>query len=157
MRSSARWFFALLSGCVTQMPDPTFTTPLGVNVFLFGQTLSPTDVDSTFQWVLEEFNDRYDTRNGRVAVSQAYVSFLPVDSYDLYGTQVAGNVSSDGQWIYVAAKTRPLSESAFAHEVVHYLDLQLLGDTDRSHASWAQRVYPGIERINQRMKLELQP
>ena len=142
------------AACVTQTDPPTWVTPLGINVYLFGQRFTPEAVDETFERVIREFSNLYDSDRARAAASRASISFLPLDSYDLYGQQVAGNVSPDATFIYIGAKTRRLPQTALVHEWIHFLDMHLHGETDSSHASWNERIYPGIERINALMDSE---
>jgi hypothetical protein len=120
-------------------------------VWVFGREVQPQAVDAAALDTVEEFADRYGREEAHAVLTRVHISFLAEDTYLLEGRQVAGNASSTGDRVYVGAGTVPLSRSALVHEWVHALDLQRTGDTDDSHASWKERIYPGIARVNARL------
>lgn len=141
--------------CLPPATPPTCVTPLGIKVYLFGQQFSPQAIDASFSFVAEEFSDLYAPTAAYDAAPQASVSFLPVDDYDLYGRKVAGNLSPDATFLYIGAQSRRLPQTALAHEWIHFLDMHLRGQTDDSHASWTHRIYPGLEKVNQRLETDI--
>jgi hypothetical protein len=141
-----------LWGCGELEPaEPTLQTALGVRVWFYADPYPAEAIDAAFTATWEELGPRWSTPSARRAAARAQVSFLDAEHYELAGRRVAGNVSVDGGWIYVAARGRALWQTALVHELVHYFDIQVLGGTDEAHLGWGDEVDPAISRINARL------
>lgn len=143
----------VVAGCGQRLPEPDITLDSGIKVYLRGQQTSDftkPSLEIALELFKAEFPYRYDH------LDKISVSFLPEDTYYLYGIKVAGNTSHDGSWIYVGAKTYRLWQGAFVHELVHSLDLLENGYTDSTHESWHDGTYQSIGKVNAAIKLELE-
>ena len=142
----------LAAGCERTL-RPDWVTPAGMQVFVEeqAQSFDGAELDAIIAEALSAFSDRWALPAELAAVRLPVLSILASDSYLLAGQQVAGNVSADGRWIYIGARTRPLHDTALVHELIHYFDLSALGATDHSHASWAGPVEQRLEAINRKI------
>lgn len=143
---------SLLLGCEPSL-EATYVTPAGLHVYSEADALpfEPEELDAVMAETLAAFAQDWNLPTDPRAVPLPVLSVLGQDTYRLADQQVAGNLSFDGKWIYIGAKTRPLHDTAFVHELIHYFDLVANGSTDESHASWRGRINDTVLEINRRI------
>lgn len=143
---------ALFFGCEPGL-EPDYVTPAGMQVYSEEDALSfeGAELDAIVVETLEVFAEEWRLTADPSALPLPVLSVLGEDSYRFAGQLVAGNLSSDGKWIYIGAKTRPLHDTAFVHELIHYFDLVAHGTTDETHASWKGSINDKLTRINTRI------
>src|SRR5688500_11609793 len=104
---------AAATGCAPAL-EPDYVTPAGLQVFTEeeAQSFDGAELDAIVTETLTAFSDVWGLPADPSQLPLPVLSVLGADSYSLGGRKVAGNVSVDGRWVYIAARTRPLHDTA---------------------------------------------
>jgi hypothetical protein len=125
--------FLLFLGCPTY-PHPDFVSEAGIRFYFYTELWNPEDIKRQEQWFVEELS-----KNDQYPIKKIKEALVGVEVY-VYADPVKCSISSTGLcngvqnlWFIYLHNTGSVCNSAFSHELLHFLQYRLHSNVDYEH------------------------